>query len=327
MKGENATMMTSKEILDNFSKIDSKTLVAAKYIVGQNPFLYEEEYGVDVVHYTDSMLSDMLLVKKKYYRLFYLSKAILYYRQFYDYCIDCGYIEYNPVDKNSLYFSYEYMMRKIVDLGNIDLYSKDYVISRCNTQGNNSPYYRSIALSIYEGVKDCNILAQIKYDDVDFNNRMLTKDELNIPISDKLIESYQDMYSLKIFEVPSNKLGMCFDDSNGMLIRQLVRNGETKASGSPIIFRKSLTKRIVELALDGAFLYDSGLIFRLIDILGKDKLIEILDYDETRPKIEKINNNVLMQNALLKAGSTLSSKNFVYEYRVYGLCLKYNKIK
>lgn len=319
--------MTSKEILDNFSKIDSKSLTAAKYINGQNPFQYEEEFGTDFIHFTDKMISDMLLEKKKYYRLFYLSKAITYYRQFYDYCMSCGYINYNPVSDNSIYFTYSYMLQKIVKLGNVELYSRNYITSKCNGFDENTPYYKSIALSIYEGVKDYNALSKIKYSDVDFKNGTIKVADDHIKISEELLQTYKDMYDMNSFKNMSRQEYFLFDDSIDSLIRQFQKRGEGKSSNDLVRFARFMSLKIVETGLDCNFIYDSGLIFRLSEILGKERLVEILEYDSGLSKKEKIDNNRVMQAALIKAGSNLLCKNFLFDYRVYGVCLKNNLIK
>lgn len=316
--------MDSRTVLVDFSNINNKTETAAKFIISQDPFRFEEKYGNSLINFSDRELFDIFIHEMKFYRMFYIAKVISYYSMFYDYCVENGLIIRNPFDK-SIYFTYSYMISAVVASGNVELYSKEYIIKRCTQMGYNSPYYLSVVLSIFEGVRDLITLAQIKYSDVDFHDKTLKVGNIKMKISEELISAYKNMYKMEHFE--SLKINKKFYDDNGLLIRQIPPNGKTVVEENPKLFSLALGRKIRELELNATFLYDSGLIFRLMDIIGKDEFINMMDLGNSSDKKYMININKQLKEIFDDLGVSTSVKNFMFDYRIYGLCIKHNILK
>ena len=320
-------MMDSREVVKEFTTIDKNTALSAKLINGQNLYEFEEEYGTELINFTDKILFDILIVKKKNYRMTYLSQLLTAYNMFYNYCCDKGYIKENPLE-DSMYFNTDYLINKIASLGNVKLYSRDYIKQKCEEMQYNIPYYLSIALLIYEGVYDISTLASIKYSDVDFKKGIIHHDNLNIKISEELISIIKEMYRMDQYEVfvqrgkTSYVKMKDFYDVNNFLIRQVAR-GKT-VSDDPKRHMKVISDKLLATGLNSIFLYDSGLIFRLVDEIGLEKFLDIMEFEtKNRRTTEDV---LLLQTLFDKWGVKLSVKFFVFNYRVYVPLLKYNKI-
>ncbi|MEY8352531.1 hypothetical protein AALB39_04150 [Lachnospiraceae bacterium 54-53] len=319
--------MDSKKVIREFATIDRKTALSAQLIDGQKLYEYEEEYGTDLVHFSDKILFDILITKKKNYRMTYLSQLLTAYNMLYDYCRDKGYINGNPLE-DSVYFQPEHLITKIASLGNVKLYSRDHIKQKCEEMQYNIPYYLSIALLIYEGVYDISTLASIKYSDVDFKKGIIHHDNLNIKISDELISIIREMYRMDQYEifVQRGKTSYVkmkdFYDENNFLIRQVTKG--KMASDDPKRHMKVISDKLLATGLNSIFLYDSGLIFRLVDEIGLEKFLDIMEFEtKNRRTAEDV---LLLQNLFDKWGVKVSVSFFVFNYRVYIPLLKYNKI-
>ncbi|WP_143322744.1 hypothetical protein [Clostridium sp. HBUAS56010] len=314
--------MDSKKILEEFATTEPES---AKAIGGTHILQYESEYGTNLVSFTDEMLFDFFLIKKRYYRPLHISKLVGQFGQFYEYCISQGYIEFNPFNQ-SLLFTRDYIINKIASLGNVELYSREYVINKCKMMGYNVPYYTSIALLLYDGIKNQKELASLKYSDVDFYNKTVNTNGFELSLKDDTIAAISDMYDMSSFNVllRSKETKWDFYDRNGFLIRQTV-SPRTDAPADDIEqHKKVISRKFNALCISPIFLSDSSIIFRLIDEIGKDTLLSILSSsNRTDYRQQDIN---LMKTALGKLNITTPVKNLLFDYKVYAPLIKHNKI-
>jgi hypothetical protein len=316
--------MDSRTILGQFAEINDRNSGIAKFISGTGIFEYEEEYGKDLAHFTDEDLFDYFIVKKKYFRLIHISKLVTEFGAFYNYCLEKGYIHLNPF-QNSMLFRQDYLIEKIASLGNVQLYSKEYVINSCRKTEDNSPYYLSIMLSLYEGVQDVKTLGFIKYDDVNFKDKVIISNGVQLPISDELISAINDMYQMQFFVVNDKKgLYSSFYDDNGYLIRQTLQAGATVASTNKTARIKALSTKITNVGLNDTFICDSSILLRLSSELGVDRLIQILDYESG--KRTGRDDTGILSRYFEQWGVTKSVKNFIFNYKVYVPLLRNNII-
>lgn len=316
--------MDSRAILDQFAEINDRNNGIAKFISGTGIFEYEEEYGKDLVKFTDEDLFDYFIVRKKYFRLIHISKLVTEFGAFYNYCVDQKYINYSPF-YNSILFTQDYLIDRIATLGNVQLYSKEYVINSCRKTEDNMPYYLSIMLCLYEGVQDVKTLGFIRYDDVNFNDKTIKSNNVQLSISDELINTIRDMYQMQFFVVNDKKgLYSSFYDDNGYLIRQTLQAGASVASVNKTARIKALSTKITHVGLSDTFVCDSSILFRLSSELGLDRLIEILDYEQG--KRTSRDDTGILSHYFEQWGITKSVKNFMFNYKVYVPLLKNNII-
>ncbi|WP_143322921.1 hypothetical protein [Clostridium sp. HBUAS56010] len=317
--------MDSRKILEEFAAIDGHHNTMTKAIVGTHILDCEEEYGTDLVHFTDEMLFDFFLIKKKYYRLFHISLLVSQFSQFYNYCVIKGYIKYDPLQQ-SLLFSKDYLIDKIATLGNVKLYSREYVKRKCEEIGINVPYYLSIVLLLYDGVQSQKELASLKYEDVDFAKKQIFSGGCNLPLCADTIKAIKNMYELENFVVLSKTgkpLARDFYDDNNFLIRQIVSTRNTVPTDNIEQNKKVLSRKFKVIDLDPGFLSDSSILFRLADRIGKDVLINIFNSEQNGERQRDIE---LLKNALEEFGIGTSAKNFLFNYRVYSPLLEENVI-
>ncbi|EXG87763.1 hypothetical protein K413DRAFT_4662 [Clostridium sp. ASBs410] len=310
--------MDSREILDQFANETKRQGEVAKFICGTGILDYEGECGIDLIHFTDQNLFDYFIIIKQYYRLLHVSKVVSEFGSFYNYCIEKGLIKYSPF-YNSILFTQEYLIDKIAAHGNIKLYTKEYIDSACREAGYNYPYYLSICLALYEGVQDLKTLASIKYEDVDFVGKTMYSGGVYLPISDDLINAIKGMYAMDSFYSSRNG-NLEFYDENSSLIRDILKRGSDIVADDAVKRSKQISNKIISIELEYNFINDSGVINRLINEIGKERLIEILEYD---PEGRTSRYDVDIIVGLFKQWGIKSPvKNFVFNYKVYAPLLK-----
>lgn len=308
----------SREILEQFANETKRQSEVAKFISGTGILDYEEECGTDLIHFTDQNLFDYFIVEKQYYRLLHVSKVMSEFGSFYNYCVEKGLIKYSPF-YNSILFTQEYLIDKIAALGNIKLYSKECIDSACKETGYNYPYYLSICLALYEGVQDLKTLASIRYGDVDFINKTMFSGGVNLPISDDLINAIHGMYAMDSFS--SNRNGSLeFFDENHSLIRDILKRGSDIVADDCVKRSKQISNKIISIGLEYNFINDSGIINRLINEIGKDRLIEILEYDPDG-RTSRYDVDIIV-DLFKRWGIKSPVKNFMFNYKVYAPLLK-----
>lgn len=298
--------MDSLGVLKDFAGTSEKCSRISSYIVRQDPMQYEQEYEADFICWTDENLKDFFIDKLGFYKMFSLGNVMSRYHAFYDYCFAKGYISRQPFQK-SMYLSYDYLIRAAAEAGNVPFYSRDYIRKQCAGQGESSRYCMAAAFAVYEGIKDYKRLAAIKVSDVDFTECRI-KGFDNIRFSDELMELFAVVKGEQ-FVIPDSPIS-----GKGVL-----REGENR--------HRSISNRLQKTRLRQAGLYDSGLIWRLSEEIGTERLLQCLFYDGNAEKRIKIENNKRLDEVFKKLGIEMSVKNFVYDYRVYGLCMKYNLIE
>lgn len=310
--------METLALLNEFGLVNDKCKKTAEYIIKQNPMQYEEEYGLALVHWTDRNFLDMLIYKMRFYKMFSLGNVMSRYNIFYEYCVEKGYINHNPFHE-SKYLSTAYIQSEILESGNLPYYTRDYIKQKCLEYTDNKYYYLSIALSIYEGIRNFKELSKIKYSDIDFNTRKIDNYD-GIVISKELLECYGRLHEMEYFESNQKRY---FDDTDGLLIRRINKNGFDSLKTDNA---RNLSAAMQKVGLVQSVIYDSGLIYRLCNEIGKEKLIQYMMYSEETDKIYKIENNRELKKLFDKLGINMSVKNFVYDYRVYALGIKYGVI-
>ncbi|GEM_PF-3855854 len=313
--------MESIGVLEEFSRQDERCSKIYKYILGQNPMQYEETYGERFLFWSDRMLLDLIVRKMKFYKMFALGNTISKYSAFYQYCADKGYIRFNPFEKSKC-FTATYLLNEIMEAGNVPYYTKDYVEKQCGAEEQNRPYDLSVALSVYEGIPDYVSLCRIRYADVDFKHRRIRGFD-GLTLSEQLMDSYREMYKMDSYGFSGSK--RAFDDSEGFLIRRIPgKNGEKVSETAN---RQRIANHMNRLGLIRTVLYDSGLIQRICDKMGVESFVEHMIHGNDVDKVIRIEKNKELAEVLGQLGIGMSVKNFVYDYRVYAMCLKYGRLK
>lgn len=317
--------MDSRKVLEAFGAVSSEYKKIQTYIEKQKPFLYEEEYGTDFVHYTDENLMDMFICKFHYYKPSVMSAVFGKYRRFYEFCVSQGYISWNPF-QNSKYLSYEYLVRMAAGNGNIPFYSRAYVIEQCESIPYSSAYYKSIALSVFEGVKSYSELARLKWKDVDTEQRKIRVNGRELPVSEELLASYQTMQGYDCFR--NGETTLQFAHNSDALIRPLVRYGQESSSGdsNPRYLSNALSKKMSALGLSASGLYDSGIMHKLVEAFGKEEICGYLlsDGGEREAVIRK---NRELEQFFKENGIRMSGRDFGFDFKGYGLLLKYGAVQ
>lgn len=304
--------MDTLELLKEFCSVNSKYKRLGTIIERQNPVQYESEYGAPLADWTDEILMDLFIYKLGFYKMSSLENRLVAYSEFYRYCAEAGYIRRNPFYK-SKYLSYSYLVSEIAESGNVPFYTREYLMDKCLEQ-DSSAYFVALVFSIYEGIRSCPELEKIKYKDVDFENKTFKLDGYNqLILSDELLAAYKRHYLEEVFVYGDRQ--KFFDDTQGLLIKP-VKIGNKPASSN------NLPKKFMNLGLKIPGVYDSGLITRVIRVIGKDALIQYLISDGM-DKWQKVMNNRQMEEVLKQCGYNRLPKYFVYDYKVYGYCLKY----
>ncbi|MCH5266635.1 MAG: hypothetical protein J1F02_12105 [Lachnospiraceae bacterium] len=309
--------MTVLEVIQEFAKADDKCRKHADYIVKQNPMQYEKEYGADLLHWTDENLLDYLIHKLGFYKMFSLGNVVSRYNAFYQYCVDRGYISQNPIAQSKCFTSL-YLMNEIIEADNVPYYTRDDIRGKCMGQKENAPYFLAITLSVYEGIKDYKTLSQMKYADIDFGTGTV-RGKPGLCLSEELRDNYRKLHEMEFYQ--AGKRRQYFDDSEGWLIRRMIANGKEKSENRNAM--RTISNAIQKIGLEQVALYDSGLINRLCERLGQEKLLTHMLYSDEISKSEKIANNREMKQIFEEMGVETTVKNFMYDYRVYALCLKY----
>lgn len=294
--------MDSFSVLKEFAGISEKCSGISSYIVRQDPMRYEGEYGADFICWSDENLKDFFIDKLGFYKMFSLGNVMGRYHAFFDYCFKKGYIPRQPFEK-SMYLSYDYLIRSAAEAGNVPFYSRDYIRTQCSGQGEIGGYCMAAAFAVYEGIKDYKRLAAIRVSDVDFTGGRI-KGFDHIRFSSELMKL---LYAVKGDEyvIPDSPL--------------TGRNGPLERENR----HRIISNRLQKTGLKQTGLYDSGLIQRLSEELGEEGLLQYLFYDGSGDKSIKIQSNKRLSEVFQKLGIEMSVKNFVYDYRVYGLCIQY----
>ncbi len=316
--------MNSLKILEEFGTISLKNKKIQNYIEKQAPFQYEEEYGVDFVHYSDENLMDIFIRKFHYYKPSVMSVVFGKYRQFYEYCVEKKYISWNPF-RNSKFLSYEYLVRMAVKNGNVPYYSRRYVIEQCEHIPYCSAYYKSIALSVFEGIKSYAELAQLKWKDLDREQKIIQIGCEKISISEELFIAYETMREYTCFK--NGETTLQFDKNSEALIRPLIRHGQIgKPSNHNLKYlSNSISKKMTAIGLSASGLYESGVMYKLVEAFGKEEIINYL-LPECWEKETIVRKNKKFENFFLQNRIKMSGKDFGFDFKGYGLILKYGEI-
>ncbi len=308
--------------MEEFEEVSSEYQKIGSYIRKQDPFRYQEEYGTDFIHYTDENLMDMFICKFGHYKPSVMSVVFGKYRKFYQWCVNRHEIAWNPFE-NSKYLSYEYLVRMAAANGNVPYYSRDYVVKLCEEQTGCPEYYKAIALSLFEGVKSYAQLARLKWTDVDRERRRLVLKECELKISEELLDSYEKLHRDTYFQAREARLA--FDLQSEALILPLVRHGQEHSlcERNYRYLSNAISRKMTALGLSASGLYESGLIHRLVETFGKEAIFTYLLPENPLSKKEINQKNRELETFFKESGSSISAKDFAFDFKGYGLLLKY----
>lgn len=318
--------MDSLKILEEFGEVSSENKKIQNYIEKQKPFLYEEAYSTDFIHYTDEDLMDMFICKFHYYKPSVMSAVFGKYRRFYEFCVTRGYISWNPF-RNSKFLSYEYLVRMAAGRGNIPYYSRTCVTERCESVPFSSAYYKSIGLSVFEGVRSYAELARLKWKDVDWEQGKLMLGDRTISVSQELLGAYQAMREYECFR--NGETTLQFDRTSDALIRPLIRHGQKNPAGNsnPRYLSNAISKKMSGLGFTAAGLYDSGIMYKLTEAFGKEWICDYLLTEGGGGKEAVARKNRELEAFFEEAGIPMSGRDFGFDFKGYGLLLKYGGIQ
>lgn len=314
--------MESLERLREFEAVSLEYQKIGNYIRKQNPFLYEREYGRDFVHFTDEDLMDLFIRKFRYYKPSVMSAVFGKYKQFYGWCKEQEYIFQNPFDQ-SKYLSYEYLVRMAASHGNVPYYSREYVVGICESQLGCKEYYKAIALSLFEGVRSYSQLARLKWTDIDWENHILMVGKQRICLSEELMETYKQVRNCECFQNKQQRFQL--DQGSGALIPPLIRHGEQQsyANQNPRYLSNAFSRKMSLLGLSASGLYESGIMYRLVGQFGKYEILQYLLPEHTVEKSAVIQKNQVFEEFLKENGILLSGRDFSFDFKGYGILLKY----
>ncbi len=314
--------MESWKRMEEFEAVSLEYQKIGTYIRRQNPFRYEKEYGKAFLYYTDEDLMDLFIRKFRYYKPSVMSVVFGKYRRFYDWCAQKRYISLSPFE-SSKYLSYEYLVRAAAANGNVPYYSRDYVTSLCGSQLGGGAYYKAIALSLFEGVKSYSQLARLKWQDLDREKRILSVGEHRIQISDELFKAYETLRECMYFQAGGRRL--LLDQDSDALILPLIRHGQQHScSGENCRYlSNAMSRKMGTLGLSASGLYESGIMHRLIQRFGKDEILEYLLPEHSVEKSVMTSKNRELGAFFKETGIGLSGKDFSFDFKGYGLLLKY----
>lgn len=317
--------MDSLKRLEEFEAVSQECRKIGAYIRKQEPYLYEEEYGVDLLHYSDEDLMDLFIRKFGHYKPSVMSVVFGKYRRFYEWCLEKQYISWNPFD-NSKFLSYEYLVRMAAANGNVPYYSRDYVVQLCEGQDGAADYYKAIALSLFEGVKSYSQLARLEWADFDRERRLLSLEGRKISVSQELAEAYQRLREDGYFQAGDRR--MALDQDSGALILPLIRYGQ-QHSLSRENYRylsNAMSRKMKALGLSASGLYESGIMHCLVQRFGKEAVLGYLLPDQPVEKAVMTRKNRELEAFFKEHGISLTGRDFSFDFKGYGLLLKYGGI-
>lgn len=313
----------SIQILEDFKNTgDSRCVLAYRTIISQKPYEYEEEYGTDFVHFTDEILANMFIYKMGMYKYSSMNTIFDKYKRFYQYCVDQGYLIANPFVK-SKNLNVMRLSAMAVENGNVPLYSRSYITESCR-QNEAGFYYKSILLSLYEGIPSLTYLIGMKYDDVDFNAGTTSVNGAVLQLSDELLEAYRELRQAPAMS--SGRKRIFFDNQENYLIKRVVPNGKSRSVPTVNSLRSNLSLKIskyFDISLTGV--YDSGVVNFLAAQMGEDRLFELIN--SRCGKSDKIRFYDELEEVLRQYGIVMEGKYALYNYVAYILALKFNKIR
>lgn len=315
-------MKNSIQILEDFKNTgDSRCILAYKTIVSQRPFEYEEEYGTDFVHFTDEILANMFIYKMGMYKYSSMNTIFDKYKRFYQYCMDQGYLAANPfvTSKN---LNVMRLSAMAVENGNVPLYSHQYLSEICS-RNEAGFYYKSILLSLYEGIPSLTSLIGMKYDDVDFLTGTTRVNGAVLHLSEELLEAYRQLHQASAMSSGRNRVS--FDNEGNYLIKRVLPHGKSKSIPTVNSLRSNISLKIskyFDVSLTGV--YDSGVVSFLSAQMGKDRLFLLIDGG--CGKSDKIRFYDELEEVLRRYGVVMEGKYALYNYVAYILALKFNKM-
>ncbi len=311
--------------LEEFQTVSPDCQKIGNYIRRQEPFRYEEEYGRDFVHYTDENLMDLFIRKFGHYKPSVMSVVFGKYRRFYDWCVERAYLSSNPFD-HSKYLSYEYLVRMAAANGNVPYYSREYVAGLCREQTGDEAYYKAMALSLFEGVRSYSQLARLKWEDVDTKRRTLAVGDQNIKISGELLEAYEELKNCEYFQTGERKQAL--DQGSGALIPPLIRHGQRNSSSRENYryLSNAISRKMTALGLTASGLYESGIMHRVVQQFGKDEILEYLVPEHPMEKSAMSRKNRELEAFFHERAIPLSGRDFSFDFKGYGLILKFGRI-
>lgn len=312
--------------LEEFEAVSPEYQKIGSYIRKQDPFRYQEEYGTDFIHYSDENLMDLFICKFGHYKPSVMSVVLGKYRKFYEWCVRNHEIAWNPFE-NSKYLSYEYLVRMAAANDNVPYYSRGYVVKLCEEKTNCPEYYNAIALSLFEGVKSYSQLARLKWNDVDRERKRLAVEGWELKISEKLLESYEKLHGDTYFQ--AGEMRLAFDLQSEALILPLVRHGRQHSlcGQNYRYLSNAISRRMTALGLSASGLYESGLMHRLVEAFGREAVITYLLPENPLSKKEINQKNRELEAFFRENGSSMSAKDFAFDFKGYGLLLKYGGIR
>lgn len=323
--GRERYFMKSLERLEEFQAESLDFQKIGNYIRRQNPFRYEEAYGRDFIHFTDEDLMDLFIRKFGQYKPSVMSVVFGKYRRFYDWCAKKQYILENPFE-NSKFLSYEYLVRVAAANGNVPYYSREYVLRLCREQQGEEEYYKAMALSLFEGVKSYSQLARLKWTDVDPERKVLSVGSQKIQISGELLEAYETVRQRSYFQTGERKQAL--DQSSESLIPPLIRHGcQNSFSGENYRYlSNAISRKMTSLGLSAAGLYESGIMHRLLQQFGEREILEYLVPEHPLEKACMSRKNKELEEFFKEHAIPLTGKDFSFDFKGYGLLLKYGKV-
>ncbi|MEY8390201.1 hypothetical protein D3Z36_10405 [Lachnospiraceae bacterium] len=311
--------------LEEFQAVSPDCQKIGAYIRRQEPFRYEDAYGRGFVHYTDEDLMDLFICKFRHYKPSVMSVVFGKYRRFYDWCVEKKYIMSNPFE-HSKYLSYEYLVRMAAANGNVPYYSREYVVGLCQEQTGDEAYYKAMALSLFEGVKSYSQLARLTWKDVDTGSGTVAIGGRQIKISDELQEAYEELRKREYFQAGERRQAL--DKASGALIPPLIRFGQQKSlsSGNYRYLSNAISRKMAALGLSASGLYESGIMHRLLQQFGKNEILEYLVPDQPLEKSVMSRKNRELEAFFRDNAISLSGRDFSFDFKGYGLILKFGGI-
>lgn len=277
----------------------------------------EKKYMTEFENWNSNMILDFLINEKKFVKMPTIKCILLIYKKYYDFCIEKGLRKDNPTVSNL--FDVEQIMQTIASNKELlHFYTRQEVIDRCNSQGN-APAHLSLVLSILDGVDVLDDLAEILYEDVDFENKVIHYQDKyeNIILGDDTLQAYKDFQMLEKYKKGKNTW-VFGTNPNYLIRRKYIIWKEDDADDD--IGRKVLSRQLKLLGFEHNDLKTSGMLTRIVRKIGVEKFLTLMLSNDSREDVKE--NNLFLQKTLQSLGINISVPNFKYNYKLYALAIK-----
>ena len=118
------------------------------------------------------------------------------------------------------------------------------------------------------------------------------------------------------------------DQGSGALIPPLIRHGQRNSSSRENYryLSNAISRKMTALGLTASGLYESGIMHRVVQQFGKDEILEYLVPERPMEKSAMSRKNRELEAFFHERAIPLSGRDFSFDFKGYGLILKFGRI-